>query len=155
MDTLLQRKKTKSREVAVATSFWVISLIPEIRKNVLEGQYRLKIILDVKDEKAHRIVATFTPSRILSYRRHEMVNFTVKNRRLAKLANDILAHLNKEERRKKWQPTMEELQSRLDEIYHGEGMYMWFIDWCRKPWNKETVKKIYGWLKSNEEWVMC
>lgn len=80
-----------------------------------------------------------------------MVNFVVTNRRLEKLANEILKHLNKQARWKAWKPTMEELERRLNETYHGEGIYMWIIDWFRQPQNKEATKRIYEWLKMAEK----
>jgi len=119
--------------------------IKEIRQNVHDGQNRLRFIFY---EGRFIIVASFSPS---FEKFGKQVRFEVSPRRVKQLADDILNYLGKKAKWKKWEPTMEELERRLDERYHGDGLYMWFIDWARQPKNKKTAKRIYEWLKLADE----
>jgi len=81
------------------------------------------------------------------------ISITVEARRLQQLANEILNYLRRKVQWEEWTPTMEELAQRLEEIRPQWGVEMWFIDWVRFPGHKAEARKIYEWLKSNENWL--
>jgi len=120
--------------------------IREIRQQQPDGYARLMI---GHYEKRFFIVTDFKPA--FETYRSKSIRFEVTTKRIQQLANDILNHIDKKMKWEKWEPTMEELERRLDERYHGDGIYMWFIDWVRFPKNKKAGKRIYEWMKGAAE----
>lgn len=120
--------------------------IREIRNNVPEGRRNLVIY---KLDKGFALIAHFKDS--FNRLNNHSIRLEVSTKRLQQLANDILNYMGKQVKWEEWKPTMEELERRLNETYHGDGVYMWFIDWVRLPWNKKAGKRIFEWMKMADE----
>jgi len=89
----------------------------------------------------------------------EQLRVETSSKRLIQLANEILNYFNKKVKWEEWKPTMHELERRIREIRPKWGIENWFLDWVRTAITlneKDDVKqarRIYEWLKSNEEWL--
>lgn len=124
--------------------------VREIRKNDDGGQYQFNVV--IVDKKKCRLVASFLDP--FNDYKNEHINFEITNKRLIQLANDILSAFNKEAELEKFEPTMYDFEKKLGERY-GEkyGVETYVIDLVRMPNQIEATKKIYEWLKSNEQWI--
>ena len=123
--------------------------IREVRKNEFEGQYRFKIIVG---DKTSRLVADFVPPAFSTYR-PEMINFEVKNSRVIQLGKDILNYFNRKAKLEAFEATVDELEKKLEERYGVEHYVINLIRLRSHFDQKEAARRIYEWLKSNEEWL--
>jgi len=91
--------------------------------------------------------------------RPEQLRVETSAKRLIQLANEILNYLNKKVKWEEWKPTMQELERRLEETYPNWGIERWFLDWVRnavtlrREDDVKQARRIYEWLKGNEDWL--
>jgi len=123
--------------------------VREIRKNDIGGRFQFEIIVG---DKTSRIVARFAASPY-SQRSSRMVNFEVKNSRVIQLAQDILNAFHRQAKLKQFEPTLEEMAKKLKDQFGLEGYVINLIRFEAALKRKEDARRIYEWLKGNEDWL--
>lgn len=123
-------------------------IVPKIRNyKAMDGSYTL--IVNEYEGKISLII-NFKPNSLVGGHSAQL-RVTVLPKRVVKLAKDILAHFNREMKYKEWSPTFSDLERKLKEKYGDDGVYMWILDWLRKPWNNKKAKQLYERLQTGEE----
>ena len=120
--------------------------IREIRKNDDGGQYQFNVFIMNKKEcgLSMKFLDPFNQYK------NKYIDIKIPNKRLIQLANDILNYFHKEAEFEKFEPTIADFEKKLGDQFRVE---CYVIDLIRSPFQIETTKKIYEWLKGNEDWI--